>query len=178
MSLYSLSGILTAPSNPAELPVSSDWTAIENQIGKLPTDYKHFLERFGSGTIDNFLWILNPFSRNKYGNLLTVMEPVLSALKELRDSGEDSPYPLHPESGGLLPFGKTDNGDALFWQTVGEPDRWPIVVNAARDPTYEKFESDMTDFLAGILSRHVRCSIFPDDFPSQRPVFTPSPPNR
>jgi hypothetical protein len=178
MSLDSLLNVLMPPPRPAEAPTAENWIAVENQLGRLPADYKALLGRFGTGSVDRFLWVLNPASVNRHLNLLQQKEPILSALRELRDSGEPSPYPIHPEAGGLLPFGKTDNGDALFWQTVGEPDKWPVVVNAARDPAYEQFECDMTDFLAGVLTRRLRCSVFPEDFPSARPLFTPMPPSQ
>lgn len=172
MSFTSLLNVLPSPQNPVEAPSPNNWSAVEAQLGKLPTDYKAFLEGFGSGSIDGFLWVFNPVSANHYLNLIQAKEPVITALKELRAGGEPCPYPLYPEPGGLLPFGRTDNGDALFWQTVGEPDKWPVVVNAARDPTYEKFECDMTDFLAGILTRRLRCSIFPEGFPNETHLFS------
>jgi hypothetical protein len=177
MSLSSLTRVLPPPSNPFEIPSLDAWEPIENQIGRLPADYKAFVQQFGSGTIDRFLWIWNPFSKSEHGNLLTAKEPTLSALRELRESGEECPYPLHPEPGGLLPFGKSDNGDVLYWLTARVPEQWPVVVNAARDPAYEKFECDMTDFLAGILTRRLRCAIFPEDFPSRSPKFVSAPPN-
>jgi hypothetical protein len=173
MSLDSLLKLLPPPLNPGEVPTAEDWTAAERRLGKLPADYKALVDRYGTGIIDRFLWVLNPASANSYLNLLRQNEPILNALKELREAGEPCPYALYPEPGGLLPFGKTDNGDALFWQTVGEPNKWPVVVNAARDPSYEKFECDMTDFVEGILTRRLRCSVFPEDFPSGQPVFTP-----
>jgi hypothetical protein len=105
---------------------------------------------------------------------LKQIEPVLSAIRELKkDWSDQHPYKLFPEPGGLLPFGGSDNGDTLFWLTLGEPDNWPIVVNAARDSDYEKFECDMTDFITGVLTRQIRCSIFPEGFPSARPAFNP-----
>lgn len=172
MSISSLLTILPPPINPVETPRPEDWNAVEKQIGNLPTDFKTFIERYGSGTIDRFLWILNPFSANKHANLIKRMKPVISAIQELkRDWPDQHPYRLFPEPGGLLPFGGSDNGDTMFWQTVGKPDEWPIVVNAARDPDYEKSECGMADFLAGILTRRIRCSIFPTGFPSDRPSF-------
>lgn len=171
MSFNSLIDVLLPPQNPAELPTTEDWNATERQICRLPEDYKDFVGRFGTGNVSGFIWILNPVSQHRYLNLHAEIEPILGALRELRESGEACPYPLYPEPGGLLPFGKSDNGDALYWLTIGEPKRWPIVVNAARDEMYEKFECDMTDFLAGILTRRIRCSIFPDEFPSSSPAF-------
>lgn len=178
MSLDSLLGVLSPPPNPVEVPRAEDWSSVETQLGKLPDDYKAFVERFGTGTINGFMYVLNPASKNRYLNLVREMEPILGALRELRESGEPCPYPLHPEPGGLLPFGKTDNGDALFWLTQGEADVWTVVVNAARDATYETFECDATDFLAGVLTRHLRCSVFHDSFLTGPATFAPVSPNQ
>ncbi|HNW08045.1 MAG TPA: SMI1/KNR4 family protein [Verrucomicrobiota bacterium] len=166
MSLASLLTVLLPPPQPVEVPTTEDWRAIESLLGELPADYKAFVERFGTGKINEFILVLNPASKNPYLNLVREMEPILSALRELIQSGEPCPFPLHPESGGLLPFGKTDNGDALFWLTQGEPDKWHVVVNSARDATYERFECDATDFLAGILTRQLRCAVFHESFPT------------
>jgi hypothetical protein len=143
-------------------------------LGKLPSDYKAFIERYGSGTIDHFLWVLNPFSANKNANLLEQRESILNAVRELKKDWPDQhPYNLFPEPSGLLPFGGSDNGDMVFWLTDGEPDEWRVVVNAARDPEYDRFDCNMTDFLAGILTRRIRSIVFPDGFPSPQPVFDP-----
>lgn len=174
MSIKNLTHILVPPLAPVDVGRAEEWDTIERQVGKLPDDYKMFIGRFGTGIINNFLWVLNPASSNQHLHLLREGEPILSALRELRQAGEQCPYPLYPEIGGLFPFGKTDNGDALFWLQVGEPNQWPVVVNAARDPEYQKFNCGMADFLAGILTQRIRCSIFPAGFPGdQQPSFAP-----
>jgi hypothetical protein len=178
MSFDSVSTVLLPPANPAEIPDNEDWHKVETQLRRLPSDYKSFINGFGTGSINGFLWILNPISNNRHLNLLREMDPMLGALRELRDSGEPCPYPIHPEPGGLLPFGKTDNGDVLYWLTTDEPERWTIVVNAALDPTFEKFDTNMTEFLAAVLSRRIQCSIFPAKFPSGPPRFVSLPSNQ
>ncbi|MCI0662085.1 MAG: SMI1/KNR4 family protein, partial [Acidobacteria bacterium] len=72
---------------------------------------------------------------------------------------------------GLLPFAMTDNGDVLHWDTLGMPEDWTVIVNEARAPEYDEFESNFTDFLYGILTETVMCSIFPSGFPSKVVVF-------
>ena len=42
------------------------------------------------------------------------------------------PYPLWPEEGGLLQWGKRADEKTLFCLTRGEPSEWPVVV--AREP--------------------------------------------
>lgn len=173
MSLSALLTVLPAPQHPSEVPTPETWSDTERQLGQLPEDYKAFLGRFGTGTIGDFIGILNPASKNPHLNLLVKGRAILSALIELRDGGEPCPYPLFPDPGGLLPFGVTDNGDMLLWLTAGEPRRWSVVVNAGREPTYETFECDMTDFVAGILTGRLHCSVFPDLL-SSVPTFAPA----
>jgi hypothetical protein len=170
MALNLLLTVLSPPDKPVEVPSTEAWKTIEKELCPLPADYKAFVNQFGTGTIDRFIWILNPASKNPYLNFSQI-KPILDGLRELKKSGEACPYPLFPEEGGLLPFGKSDNGDVLYWLTIGEPERWLIVVNAARDASYEKFPCDMTSFLEGILTRRYRCSVFPQTFPSGPTTF-------
>jgi hypothetical protein len=44
--------------------------------------------------------------------------------------GIEIPYPIFPESGGLLPFGSLADVDILNWLAVGDPGRWPLVYSA------------------------------------------------
>ncbi len=172
MNIDSLLNNLLPPQKPVEIPTVEDFLAVEKQLGNLPDDYKTFIARYGTGVINHFIWILNPATANQHLNLVSGGEPVIGALRELRSTGERCPYALFPETHGLLPFGKTDNGDSLFWLRIGEPNQWPVVVNAARDAEYEKFDCRMTDFLEGILTRQLKCSIFPAEFPNEPPIFT------
>ncbi len=70
MSLNALLSILIPPQNPAEIPTLDDWINVERRVGRLPNDYRTYLERFGTGTIDRFLWVLNPVSPNPPSQLV------------------------------------------------------------------------------------------------------------
>jgi SMI1-KNR4 cell-wall len=175
MSIERLLAILTPPPAPAETPPREGWHEVESRIGTaLPGDYKAFVERYGTGSIDSFLWIFNPFSRNEHVNLIAQVQTQLDALRALRDEfGEDLPYSLYPDDGGLLPFAATDNGDVLHWKTEGTPDEWTVVVNDSRAPEYEEFRSGLTDFLSNLLTRAEACRIFPSGFPQENVTFKP-----
>jgi hypothetical protein len=164
--------IMSPPQNPAEAS-GEPWDRVEARIGTiLPDDYKVFIETYGSGRIDPFIWVLNPFSSRKYINLLGQRVMQLSALKEPKDKFDDEcPYPLYPESGGLLPCAMTDNGDVIHWLTVGPANEWSIVVNGGRVPVYKSYRMNLTAFLAGLLTGTVRCSIFPQDAFVEKPNF-------
>ena len=161
---------------PPEVPIDShggSWASVESAIGTvLPADYKAFIEKYGSGRINSFIWIFNPFSNHPQINLVNQVSVQLNVLKELvQDFGEECPYALFPENGGLLPVGITDNGDVIHWLTKGKPADWKIVVNEGRGPKYEEFDSDLTTFLRKILMREIRCSIFSQHFPQGTPYF-------
>ena len=179
MSLAELERILPPPESKFEVASSPDeWKFVESTIGTvLPTDYKQFIDAYGSGSIDRFVSIFNPFSKNEHVNLVDAIRTKLDALRELQNEFEsERKYFLFPDAGGLLPFGGTDNGDVFFWKTSGEPDQWPVVVNESRAPEFEEFPTDMTSFLAGILTRTISSTIFPRAFPSQTARFVPRTP--
>jgi hypothetical protein len=174
MSIEQVTAVLTPPPSPVETPRhAEDWAAAEADLGTpLPADYKAFIEQYGTGVVDDFLWVFNPFSANEHANLASEARGRLDALRSLRDEFEvDIRHELFPAVGGLLPFGATANGDVLFWETAGEPRNWTVIVSDARAPEYEHFRSNMTDFLHDILSRKEVCRIFPGSFPGPHPVF-------
>jgi hypothetical protein len=144
-----------------------DWLQTEEKLGiVLPTDYKQFTETYGSGQIDHFLSIFNPFSKCHGLELCGNQSTILNSLRFLIDKGEKCPFLLYPEPSGILPFGATDNGDILYWVTDGAPDAWWIVVNESRGPKFEEFHCNMVTFLTEILSRRVTCRLFPESFPA------------
>ncbi len=166
MTLESLYKVIAPPTLPVEAGSVEAWPVIEKAIGvTLPNDYKQYINTFGTGCIGRFLWPFNPFSEDKFLNLGYRINERLDALRELREHwDEQCPYPLYPDPGGLLPWGGTDNGDVLFWLTVGRPDDWPTVVNEARGPLYEEYQASMTDFLAKLISGEIISDIIPYDF--------------
>ena len=51
----------------------------------MPSDYKAFIESYGSGYIAKFLWLLNPFSDSQYRSLIRGGELMRKVLRELRE---------------------------------------------------------------------------------------------
>jgi hypothetical protein len=136
------------------------WAPIEAELGTLlPQDYKDYARIYGSGRFLQFLRVNVP--RTGHPNIRLESEiPVVCRIFAEFDLDE-RPYPLWPEPGGLLPFGRTDDGDILFWLQRGVPDEWPIVVWGRGLWNYELFECGLTDFLAGLATG----AILPKDFP-------------
>jgi hypothetical protein len=166
--------VLPPPVRPVETPPTGQWDAIEGRLGAvLPLDYKAFVELFGSGFIDRFLWVFNPFSADENIRLAEASERQLAILRWLREqANERVPYPIFPEPDGLLPWGETANGDCFYWITShSSPDEWSVVVNEARAPNWHEHAGPMTAFLADLLDGSTSVDFFPATFPSAHPSF-------
>jgi hypothetical protein len=175
MSLEILLTVMPPPMRPAEAPVAEDWRAVEVQLGvALPEDYKHFIQKYGTGKISDFLWIFSPFTTRENLNLHSQIEVQRAVLDELRSFGEPIPYDYFPIAGGLLPFGMSANGDVLFWKTCASSEQWPVVVNEARSPSWEVFDIPMAQFIFDILSGKRSSKILPLDSIVESPRFDPA----
>jgi hypothetical protein len=97
------------------------WAEVEAALGTgLPSDFKSFTELYGSGKVDDFLYLFNPFTAGQDGNLLAEKDRVLESYRQTRARfPERLPLPAFPNPGGVLPLGRTDNGDELYWVTTG-----------------------------------------------------------
>lgn len=174
MAIERLKAVLRPPETPLEVPNESDWMRAERVLTRLPSDYREFLEAYGTGAIDQFLWVYNPASQNEYLNVIRQAERVLGALKETTEAFPSRfPMKRFPDRGGFLPCAITDNGDSVFWVTTGEADEWTIAVMGPRAPEVYSHHGGLVEFLYDVLTRRVVCDRFPLDFPSDDgPAFT------
>lgn len=156
---------------PIDIAADIDWETLEERLGvRLPSDYKWLVEHYGPGKFSNFLHILQPVTGFAPIRLEDSANRASEILDQLRESGENIPYPTEE----LLPVGTTDNGDTIYWVRRPEvdPDRWPIVANAARNTKWPEFDGGIVQFLVATLSGRYRCEVFPDSFPGDEPVFS------
>lgn len=149
------------------------WQNVEKNIGiTLPDDYKLFVNTYGEGSIERFLWILNPFSENEHINLEKGVKEILETYSYVRkDFPEIYTHPPFPAKGGLLPWGATNNGDDLYWLTKDKPNCWTVVVDDRGNGELIEYDLNMTDFLYKVLSKELICPAFPEDFPSTNPEY-------
>jgi hypothetical protein len=149
-----------------------DWSSVEQEIGTaLPPDYKAFVETYGGGTIDHFLSVLTPIGPTKWANLVWRAHATEDPMDLASPRAMHAPFEPYPAPGGLLAFAQTDNGDVLYWKTVGGPENWTVVVFPPRAPEYLEFDGSMTEFLEALFTGRVSSEIFPRDFPCERPTF-------
>jgi hypothetical protein len=113
------------------------WRAAEESLGlKLPGSYKSLIDAFGGSSWGDFLHVLSPF--DEHLNLQHIGKEILDADRETRRQFPWLyPLPLFPETGGLLPWAFTDNGDTFYFITSAAPDEWPTLVKGPRAPEFE-----------------------------------------
>ena len=145
--LEALVRLMPPPAEPRATGDPDRWPQIELRLGRrLPSDYKAFVATYGSGRIGDFLNVANPFSDNPH--VRDLPESMLQTYREIR-TFEHIPFPIHPEPGGLIPWGDTDNGDVLFWvaDPPDDPDRWSIAVSEVRGPGWYRHPGPFVRFL-------------------------------
>lgn len=154
-----------------EIP-DQEWQHIEANIGIiLPYDYKEYIRYFGTGSFADFLYIYNPFDEEM--NLVQAIQQELNVYQSCkRTTPQYCGFPIYTESAGLLPWGRTDNGDSLHWLTQGHPDKWAVIVYDSKYIQHQRYEMSMTTFIARWLLREIDVPFFPKDiFPVEVPIF-------
>jgi hypothetical protein len=170
LALKDIVAVVPPPPKPLEIGGPEVWKTVEHELGvKLPTDYKQFVLAYGTGIIGDFLMVVTPYAKSQYLNLVLVVKALSAINRELKESeGDRFPFSIFPDSHGLLPWGKDQNGNGYYWLTKGKPNQWPVVVRAARDPRWQQVAYSMTTFLAKALQREIKCEVWPKDFPDKR----------
>ncbi|MGR2741105.1 SMI1/KNR4 family protein [Billgrantia sp. Q4P2] len=161
MSIERIKKIMPVPDRAVEAG-GHDWASLSSELKKdFPKDYKEFVSLYGTGSIGEFLWIINPFSINPNLNLEKVFY-FLYAYQSLRQDFPDL-YPRKKES--FWPWGFTDNGDCLFWLLDGgSPDKWQVGIQAS-DPSSEEMTNMTTsEFLEALVEKRFSSVIFPAEF--------------
>jgi hypothetical protein len=174
--LERLCELLPPPADPVEPGRPDGWAEVEAALGTpLPDDFKAFTVLYGSGKLDDFLYLFNPFAAGPDGNLLDEKDRVLAAYRQTRAKfPERLPLPPFPEPGGVLPLGRTDNGDELYWVTRGDPGDWWVALLESRAARLEIHRMPVTGLLAAIASGTLQTRVLPDDVVHRRHhQFTP-----
>jgi hypothetical protein len=166
-----LQEVLAPPGAPLETPPPGGWEQAEKCLGlSLPSDYKLFIQTYGSGRVNNFLGILNPFSGNRFRNMLDRAPLFRADIWQLVTSSEALPPELDTPD-DLLAWGVTDNGHMLFWVTRGAPSDWHVCLTG-RDPEWYFYPLGMSEFLWRWLAGQLIVRAFPPDVPGV-PEFVP-----
>ncbi|MET9387673.1 hypothetical protein ABZY09_43380 [Streptomyces sp. NPDC002928] len=110
----------------------NDWNEVEQHIGTaLPSDFKTFLNAYGSGVLSGELVVFHPHGSSP---LLERMRTTHEMFTDRRDralrrgDSQHIPYPFHPAAGGLISWGYDYSGDEHFFLPCDpNPALWKIV---------------------------------------------------
>jgi hypothetical protein len=162
--LERLRQLLPPPADPVEPGRPDGWAQVEAALGtQLPSDFKAFTELYGSGMVDDFLYLFNPFAAGQDGNLLVEKDRVLAAYRQTRARFPDRlSLPPFPEEGGVLPLGRTENGDELYWVTKRDPDDWPVALLESRATLLEVHPMPVTGLLAALAANQLTSRVLPN----------------
>lgn len=180
--LRSVQSALVAKVPPPHMPLAAkgDWSKVEARLKlQLPSDYKWFIEQYGTGWFCKAVFITSPFWQDSQGNdaLSIVNDQIRELYQSYVDSGDwpEWPYPYYPQNGGLLTFASSYNNEYLSWLTHGAPSKWTIVL-------FHHFElhdtgySSIARLLLDSLEQHPRLRNPPLNFGywmHQHPGFDP-----
>jgi hypothetical protein len=108
------------------------WLQTEFQLGvRLPADYHELIDDRGPGIVADVV-VYGPGARDLGLDLFTWHEGIRDLMRSISQIAcEHLPPPLHPEPGGIIPWGVLYGNQIVAWATTTEdPDRWPVVVLA------------------------------------------------
>lgn len=160
-----LKKVLIKPSVTYNTGTDNMWNNFEREERIVfPQDYKEIINYYGTGGIGNFIWLLTPFDNDKNVNFVHKMYLMLDSYKESKSKfPEDFKYNIFPEKKGLLPWGYTDNGDELYWETDDNFENWKVVIYESRSANYFYYEMGLSEFLYKLICNQINCDIFPDN---------------
>ena len=201
--LEKLTEIVPPPNDPKCTGTAEMRAAAEKRLGaKLPDDYIELINTYGDGCFGYVFNVYNPFSDNKYYNLLTNEEQYFyeeykrltiedgyydsdgMAVNVLNHRDVNGKYPLY---GGWYdnegcPFGyyPADNGILACCQCEGQytvywktgSDRWTIVAYG-RYGEYSEFDMTLTEFLYKEITREINFGDMYDYLTEKGKVFIP-----
>ena len=161
--LKKLKSILRVPQTVYSTGDSFSWARTEKEHGiSFPAEYKEFISTYGTGSIDDFIWILTPFENESSINIFSRAEIMRDSYNYLKKSSpDDFKYSIYPDEKGLLVWGYTDNGDELYFNL--ESESVIIMPSRCRDSDVLEYKMGMIEFFCKLFTNEIECCVFPDD---------------
>jgi hypothetical protein len=165
LSLDRLRALIPPPPSPACIPSSSDWRAVESELGTtLPGELLRFCTVYGLGTFRGTETTALSLGCPGYRGFVEDVRAECQRLRDIRGGrkSRDYPFDVFPDEGGLLPLGLDENDVWLCWATHGPPDRWPVVVRWTWGlDGMRAFEMPLSELLVGLFERSIELPCWP-----------------
>ncbi|MFE7244731.1 hypothetical protein [Streptomyces sp. NPDC057580] len=154
-----------------EVPRRINWQMVFDGLRTgLPDDYITLAESYPRLEIGQFLFVTSPAPGGEAGFVEAKKEDLAGA-EDMAQKGMLGGYPAFPESGGLLLWGSSIDGDEFYWRTEGQPNEWTVVV-AGRNDDWFHYEGSLTGYLAWLCSGTAVPHGLPPNFPGPEPVVS------
>jgi hypothetical protein len=148
---------------PGTRPAEFEWTDVEAELGyQLPADFKALMSQFPSGAFVERFYVPSPVQGREWlDRFQETGEILLNDLFDRRESAEEEgenpaeivPYPIHPEPGGLIPWGSGDEHGYYWLATdLAKPDDWTVVYGLTHDVGWGKYDGTMSQFLYEVIT--------------------------
>jgi hypothetical protein len=171
MSISELVDLVKPPNTLIERGEPALWQAVQSDLGlRLPNDYYEYGLAYGSGSMANGFMLLFNWAAPHYRDYIGM------ETKVIRDAGTSlsRQVKVFPETPGLFPWGRDENGSSFCWLTTGDPVDWSVVIQS-RDGKEFHYSLSMTTFLVNIFLNRLRCPVWHEPFTAEELNFRPSP---
>jgi len=157
MAIHELLAVVPPPVDPIDTGSQAQWEALLEELGTaLPDDLRDIGHHYGSGAFaQGEIQVFNLFQK-EYREIIASQCQILRETKDGLEP-EEIPYAIFPESPGLFPCGRDNNGNKLTWLTSNNPGDWTIVVIDEGDGC-EHWKYSLTTFLAKAFTNEITCS--------------------
>jgi hypothetical protein len=174
MAIAAVKKLVLPPKQPLQVGSLDEWRLAEQKLGLgLPSDYRDFVFTYGTGLFAGFYRVYNPFATGKSMSLLPAVKDTCEWRgKTRKEFPERVPYPIYPESGGILPWGNDENGHDYYWLTRGSPDAWIVLSDDVRGKGFAEHTCSMTEYLLAVLEGRI-APLCGDAFTTRDFVFEP-----
>ncbi|MBU2714459.1 SMI1/KNR4 family protein [Zooshikella harenae] len=151
----------------------TDWSEVEKQLAiTLPADYKAFIDYYGAGWINDYIFVLTPTLEGELYNLKKKSLILIDRYKTFKAEFPDYyPHKIYPEKEGLFPCGYTEGGGHLYWETCEDPESWTIVIYGSGGGRWEEYKLSLTDFITKLLLKEIVSKMLPEDFADNASEF-------
>lgn len=169
MGIERIKEIMAVPAHKMD-SVGHQWDLFPSDLAMtLPTVYKEFLSAYGTGVINEFLWILNPFSANKNLNI-EKMRYYQFSYRHMQEVFPDDYERNVP--GSFLTWASTDNGDGVFWVIDGgHSNEWQVGIHSSDQGEEELTGLNTTQFFESLVKNTLKSLILPRQFLESEKIF-------
>lgn len=131
-----------------------------NEIN-FPSDYKKYINTYGTGCLSELIWVLNPFSSKSRFNMFSYLEEKKKAFLIFEEiTKKKYSYQLFSEGIGIFPFAFTDNGDTLYWEiNKNKSKQYNILIFDSRELLIEEYRMSFSEFVLEILNKSIKSKI-------------------